>query len=409
MSQPPVAEALAFLSAEILSTGPDYFSTPSSSTDTDSDSGSSLEMDGEHTTDSSPEGGSGSSSSPSEQGAAGPGEDFRFDPEDHLLAWMASLPDIDDCLCPGDSSPSSSDIPTSPCSSPPPVFAAEDDRLRTEPSEEKLLHYIPPPKTRARVIRGPERRTLDTEDLRINVVNNLQWQRFYSSETHASPPLYERDLPPCRPLGTPAGNVDERTKLVPPASVYKYTLLHSHSHDATALPIRCPDEDGNGYCASELFGPDADMMARVPNRAVAAPRRGEDCSDLITVEHTLRHKTDEATTELESATVTVCADPCAVEFWRASADEVAEWVRARKAAEERERLEEELRAFFENAADDEDEDEDGDGDDMEAVEIPESVSEADVSFDAGYNESSSGEDGGDVFDYDRWVADCLAL
>ena len=234
--------------------------------------------------------------------------------------------------------------------------------------------------------------------------------RYFASQPSIFPPAYERDLPPPETFGTPPRNIDERTKLEPPASAYKYTLdSPSPSSAARAL-----GDGENSYTASELFGPDASTV-KVARCAPIRPRARTDFCELASLELTLalRCSADEnedeedVTDPSESTTATVYADPCAVEFWKASVNAVVEQVRAKQLEEATARLEAELEAFFEE----EEEEEADDDDDFEAVEIPD---EADVSFVGGYvsavsENSGSEEDGEGAFDYDQWVADCKAL
>ena len=399
----------------------------------------------------------GSSDPPVGQTTLSPEEYYKFESEDDLLAWVLSLPGIDDELSEEDSSPSASDVSASPSASdvsaspsgtsdasasphlpPPPIFAAQDDRINTVPTGAQLPHSIPRPARCAHIVRGPTRRTVDTEDLRKDVVNNRRrhWYvharihhiysvpnftfaatvRYFAEDTAAFPTLYERDLPPCDTPGTPPRNIDERMKLEPLASAYKYTL----DPDRTTSLATCrdysssEDEGANGYSATELFGPDAETV-KVARCAPVRPRASIDLCELTTVEHTLRHRTGKTTEP--SSRLKMYADPCAVEYWKASVNEVVEYVRAEKAKEERARLAAELAAFFEDAAaGDDDDDEDDDDEGMKAVEIPDlkEEAEADALFDAendsdGTGSESSNEEDGRLFDFDQWVADCLLL
>ncbi|KAM5544888.1 hypothetical protein V8D89_001786 [Ganoderma adspersum] len=398
MNQPPVADALAFFTTGAWQTEEEFLSGSSSSTYTAgrSEDEDSLEENGEPLEESIIDGASDSSSSQTTWPAGVSWEGgLKFSSQEDLLAWVHTLPQIRDEQNEEDSSSSSStsDVPSESTLPPPsPIFAVE---------QEQPLQYIPLPKEYRRVIAA--RRAVDTEDLWMNVVNNLRWERYFASEPSVFPPAYERDLPPPELLGTPPRNIDERTKLEPPTSAYKYTL---DSSSFPSLAARTLDDGANTYSASELFGPDASTV-KVARCAPIRPRARTDLCELTSLEHTLRRKAGEATDP--SATVKAYADPCAVEFWKASVNEVVEQVRAAKSEEDTARLEAELRAFFEEAAADDD-------DDFEAVEIPDESEvevEADASFDGGYvstvSESGSEEDGEGVFDYDQWVADCQAL
>ena len=234
--------------------------------------------------------------------------------------------------------------------------------------------------------------------------------RYFASQPSVFPPGYERDLPPPETFGTPPRNIDERTKLEPPPSAYKYTLDSPSPSPSSAA--RALGDGENSYTASELFGPDASTV-KVARYAPIRPRARIDFCELVSLEHTLALRCpadeiehgDASMDASESATATAYADPCAVEFWKASVNGVVEQVRAKQLEEAMVGLEAELEAFFEEdeAADDDD--------DFEAVEIPD---EADVSFVGGYvsavsENSGSEEDGEGAFDYDQWVADCKAL
>ncbi|PIL28373.1 hypothetical protein GSI_09524 [Ganoderma sinense ZZ0214-1] len=416
MHQPPVADALAYFDTGVWPTEESSSDSPCSSSDTASYSEheGSLETSGEYIEDSVTEDVSGSSSLPTGQADGNWVENFKFASEDDLLAWVRSLPDMGDETTEGGSSPSTSNTlaSSSTLPQPPPMPICAVD-------QEIPLHYIPPPAEYRYAVRG--RRVRDTEDLRKNIVNSLRWQRYYATEPCTFLPTYERDLPPKRKLlGTPPRKTDNRGKLDPPASVYKYTL--DSDDDATSLST-CqrgthPGDHKNtsGYSASELFGPDADTV-KVARCEPIRPRAPVDLCELTTLEHTLRlrTRTDEATKLGPSATATVKirADPRAVEFWKASVNEFVEAAQSAKLDEDTARLEAELKAFFEEAAD---HDED---DDLEAVEIPDAESEvgagADVSFESEYapttvsessSEESDSEDGEGVFDYEQWVADC---
>ena len=234
--------------------------------------------------------------------------------------------------------------------------------------------------------------------------------RYFASQPSVFPPGYERDLPPPETFGTPPRNIDERTKLEPPPSAYKYTLDSPSPSPSSAA--RALGDGENSYTASELFGPDASTV-KVARYAPIRPRARIDFCELVSLEHTLALRCpadeiehgDASMDASESATATAYADPCAVEFWKASVNGVVEQGRAKQLEEAMVGLEAELEAFFEEdeAADDDD--------DFEAVEIPD---EADVSFVGGYvsavsENSGSEEDGEGAFDYDQWVADCEAL
>ena len=95
---------------------------------------------------------------------------LKFSSQEDLLAWVNTLPQIIDEQNEEDSSPSSStsDGPSEPTlPTPPPIFAVE---------QEQSPHFVPPPKEHKRFIRG--HRSVDTEDLRLDVANNLRWQLY---------------------------------------------------------------------------------------------------------------------------------------------------------------------------------------------------------------------------------------
>ena len=192
-------------------------------------------------------------------------------------------------------------------------------------------------------------------------------------------------------LGTPRRSIEERERLKPPLTPYKYRL--------NAKQARRVDRSGDReYFASELFaGPGADLK-KITTPAAVPPRASNEACDFTGAILLLSPSGDPDLSDAVEAYV----DPTAVEDWRRRANDilcppaVTGWTAPSP------ELDPEVLRFLEESVDE---------DDMEDIYIPNLESEADISFDEEDSSSSSedSEETSECFDYDVWLAENVML